>query len=536
MIPRKLGVSFDRVINVAVVVAAVLLIGLFGKSYFFSPARSSPDPVKRGTVLRTIEGVDLHKSLRTLILALSTNCRYCTQSVPFYKELLARSAKEAAGSIQVIAVFPESRSEVDAYTKSHELSVDSIPNVKLSSLQIPFTPSVILVDSNAEVLGSWGGKLSDEEQKDVFNVLAAPTKAAASDPASSATITQTVSLFDENRPISDIRPADEELLKADPTDDKILNVARRQVSHFAVDSSGNAYLLMWHRIIEYDGNGRVRWSVATPEGFKGAFCVDDLGQLYVTGKAGLEIYSASNDPKLLIPAAKLPYSQQAIVIKIVNDAIYKKLYIQAYDPVAVSQALFAVDPVTAESKTIYEQRKQVKFTPSYAPGAFDFALGTDQVFVSDIYDYRVYFFSRSSGKHLGEFHKPMSSQPVSDKDGFLVNRKMTVGELTAPGTLKNYSPILHLSVTNQGYLLVWTSERDRQLRQRVDVYDSKMNFLGVDLKYADPGFSNYIFANGKVYVPDFGFGRPFPTQGITPLDVPSRPLGLKVFDDSFQRI
>jgi hypothetical protein len=537
MVQRKLGVNFDRITNIAVVIAAILLISLFGKAYFFAaPPRSSPDPVKRGTVLRSIEGVDLHKSLRTLVLALSTNCRYCTQSLPFYKELMTRAAKEAAGSVQMVAVFPEQRADVDAYTKTHELPIDSVAGVNLRSLQIPFTPSLILVDSNAEVLGSWGGKLSEEEQKNVFNTLAESTKAVESNGPPPVAITQTVSLFDENRPVSNIKPSDEELVRGDPNDDKILNVARRQVNHFAVDPQGNTYLLLWHRIIAYNGDGKVLWSATTPEGFKGAFCVDDRGRLYIPDKAGLEIYSASSAPNLIVPASKLPYSEQALVIKIVNDAAYNRLYIQTYDPVAVSQSLFSLDLATAENQTIYQQRNQVKFTPTYAPGAFDFALGTDQVFVSDIYDYKVYMYSRSTGKYTAEFHRSMSPRPVNDKDGFLVNRKMTVGNLTGPGMLKNYSPILHLGFTNQGYVVVWTSQRDPQLRQRVDVYDSKMNFLGVDLKYADPGFSNYVFANGKVYVPDLGFGRPFRTQGISPLDVPSKPLGLKVFDDSFHRI
>jgi outer membrane protein assembly factor BamB len=219
--------------------------------------------------------------------------------------------------------------------------------------------------------------------------LAESTKATESNGMPPAAITQTVSLFDENLPISYIKPSDEELLRGDPNDDKILNVARRQVNYFAVDSEGNAYLLLWHRIIEYNSDGKLLWSVTTPEGFKGPFCVDDRGQLYILDKAGLEIYSTSNAPNLIVPASKLPYSEQAIVIKIVNDAAYKRLYIQTYDPVAVSQTLFSLDPTTGESKTIHQQRDQVKFTPSYAPGAFDFALGTDQIFVSDIYDYRV---------------------------------------------------------------------------------------------------------------------------------------------------
>jgi hypothetical protein len=94
-----------------------------------------------------------------------------------------------------------------------------------------------------------------------------------------------------------------------------------------------------------------------------------------------------------------------------------------------------------------------------------------------------------------ELHRKVASQPISNSDGVL----------------------------------------DSGLRQKVDLYDSQMKFIGSDLKYAHPVISNYVFANNKVYVPDLGFGRAFPTRGISPLDVPSKALSLKVFEDWFQR-
>src|SRR6185295_13306637 len=130
MEPRKLTTYFDRVANIAVVVAALVLIVLFTRSYLTdSSPQSYPDPLKRGSVLRNIEGVDLHHSVRTLILALSTTCRYCTQDLSFYKQLLSRINTEPGGSIQAIALFPEARDQVDAYLSSHELSVTAVAGV-----------------------------------------------------------------------------------------------------------------------------------------------------------------------------------------------------------------------------------------------------------------------------------------------------------------------------------------------------------------------------------------------------------------------
>ena len=537
MDPRRITTHFDRLTNVAVLVGAVLLVALFARSYFPKAApKPYPDPMRRGTVLRKIDGVDLHQSMRTLILALSTNCRYCTQSMPFYKGLTQRIDTEAGKSTQLVALFPESRQAVDSYLQSHQLTVKSVPGVSYGALKIPFTPSLILVDSNGEVLSSWGGTLSADEQKDVYAAISPPAPISLKPAHSgSAEVSQTISLFDENSPLVEIRPS-EELLGPSPADEKLLTAVRRQINQLSVDQEGNIYLVLWHKIIEYTGAGKLVRVTEVPEGFKGAFCVDDHGELYVACEAGISRYDQAASRTLVVPVARLPYSPQSYVLKMDYDRDFKKLYLQIYDPVAVSQSLVSLDPATGETRKIHRQTRQVKFTPAYAPGAFDFALGADQIFVSDIYEYKVHIYSKRTGQYLTEFHKSAPLRPIGERDGYLVNRKMTVGNLVGASLLKNYPPILHLGVASQGNLTVWTSQRDQQLRQKVDVYDRELNLLGVDFKYAHPTISNYVFANDKVYVPDFGFGRAFQNQDVSPLDVPSKALGVKVFKDSLHRI
>ena len=46
----------------------------------------------------------------------------------------------------------------------------------------------------------------------------------------------------------------------------------------------------------------------------------------------------------------------------------------------------------------------------------------------------------------------------------------------------------------------------------------------------NPGRSNLLFLNSKVYVPDYGFGRPTTAYTGSPLEIPAAPLALKVFE------
>lgn len=523
---------FDLLASVAVIAAASLVIGVIVKAHFKAKnGNHYPEALRKGSVLAQIQGVDLSGSPRTLILALSTNCRYCSASTPFYRQLI-QGRDEARAPIRMIAVFSEPQDQAAAYLGQHQLDVPSAAGADYRKIGIPLTPSLILVDSNGEIINSWIGQLTEDEEKDVYREVVKPSASErAADPRYVNT-ERTVSLFDEGRPVLTIRPDPPPYASEDPRAEM---AARRMINYFSVDPKGNIYVAANRSILKYDPSGRESGSIPWPEGFMGAFCVDGDEQLYLPARNGIHVYSAALSEARTIPASRLPYGEAGLVLKTVFDDGEKSIYIQVYDPKQVTQTLYRFNPETTSAVVLHRQQNQVKFSPTFSPGAFDFAVGKDYLYVSDIYEYKIYLYSRRSGQLARVFTKPSPSLPIDNNDGHLANRKITVGDLTGPG-LKNYPPVLHLSFTGTGNLLAWTSQRDSTLRQKVDVYDPEMHFVGVDMKYAHPGISNYVFVNNKIYVPDFGFGRVIPTDSVSPLEVPSKPLGLKVFDDSFKRI
>jgi hypothetical protein len=110
---------------------------------------------------------------------------------------------------------------------------------------------------------------------------------------------------------------------------------------------------------------------------------------------------------------------------------------------------------------------------------------------------------------------------------------MTIGGINSSDSLKKIPPILHLNITNNGSLLVWTSERDEKLRQLIHIYDKDLNFVGIDYQYTHPELNTYNFRNGKIYVPDYGFGKEINTASISPMEIPNRHYSIKVFTESF---
>lgn len=389
-------------------------------------------------------------------------------------------------------------------------------SVDLSGLQIPLTPTLVLVDRDGRVLNSWTGQLSEDEEKTVFGALGVPYKArAATSTTTAAKTKKTIDVFDENRPSLTIEP-----------ETTVGDAKKRFVDVFDVDGKGNIYLLDVRSLLIYDSQGKLTVSNPLPNDFRAPFCVDDNGHIYVQSKSGLAVYSSSLT-KIQDVSLNGIISRNSTLLKIALDRNKRQLYLQIYEESPLAQKLYRIDLETHQVAEIFRLKDPVPFNPTYTPGAFDFTLGSKYVYVSDIREYKVFLFSLRDGSLVRTFTRPFNKFGISKEDAKLPIRKVTIAGLGE--TLREYPPIFHLNFTNNNKILVWTSQRDSGNRQLVDVYDEQMNLLGIDLKYMNPGRSNYVFFNDKVYAPDFSSGKEFQAGFLSPLEVPSRPTVLKVF-------
>lgn len=110
--------------------------------------------------------MDWTKGGQTLLLVLSTNCHYCTESAPFYQRL----AQQKAGrpDIRTVAILPQVIGESQKYLSDHSVSVDEVTQSAPGALYAKATPTLILVDKAGSVLSSWVGKLSPDKEQEVL--------------------------------------------------------------------------------------------------------------------------------------------------------------------------------------------------------------------------------------------------------------------------------------------------------------------------------------------------------------------------------
>jgi hypothetical protein len=116
-----------------------------------------------------ITGIEWAKNERTLLIALSQGCHFCSASAPFYQRL----TKEMSGrkNIGIVAVLPQAVNDARNYLSKLGVSVADIRQVSLDDLGVIGTPTLILVNKEGFVTNSWRGQLPANREDEVLTQL-----------------------------------------------------------------------------------------------------------------------------------------------------------------------------------------------------------------------------------------------------------------------------------------------------------------------------------------------------------------------------
>lgn len=101
----------------------------------------------------------------TLVLYLSADCRFCTDSMEFYRRLQTAAARSRTTDIAFQARAGER--EFLAYLAAHGFTEPAIVNRPVPPA-VRGTPTLILFDANGAVAGSWAGRLSADQESELM--------------------------------------------------------------------------------------------------------------------------------------------------------------------------------------------------------------------------------------------------------------------------------------------------------------------------------------------------------------------------------
>lgn len=170
---NKSSNRIHQLTNLAIVVV-VLMIGVVIAKNYLRSARPVPEVhdyrVAAGSRV-SLPGIDWAANGQTLVLVLQQGCRHCTESAPFYRQLVKEAT--ANNKVQLLAVLPQEVAEGKQYLSSLDLPIAEVRQAKLEALGVQGTPTLILVNGDGLVLESWAGRLPPEEEKAVMKRIGA---------------------------------------------------------------------------------------------------------------------------------------------------------------------------------------------------------------------------------------------------------------------------------------------------------------------------------------------------------------------------
>jgi hypothetical protein len=201
----------DRILNFASVGVVVVLLALTARRYLGPADPGTAETMRPGTEVR-LSGVDWSSNKHTLLFVLQPGCSFCKASAGFYRDLLSSNRQDA---FHAIAIIPATPNEAGEFLSAYGIAIADLRSTDLGTLNVPGTPTLILVGSDGRVQNSWAGMLTAEREAEVFRALGLNRPERQSLPASPTTRragqispTQLARVF-RTAPIVDIRSRSE---------------------------------------------------------------------------------------------------------------------------------------------------------------------------------------------------------------------------------------------------------------------------------------------------------------------------------------
>lgn len=156
--------------NIAIIILAISVGEVVLKNYFSPNNRQRVSDTDDTTLIHgrkfSLPEVDWKKNRRTLVLAISSTCHYCSESTPFYQRL----SKEL-GDTRLVVVMPQPVEEGQKYISKAGIAVEDVRQAQFTEIGVKGTPTLILVDDAGNIIKSWIGKLAESQEADVLNQL-----------------------------------------------------------------------------------------------------------------------------------------------------------------------------------------------------------------------------------------------------------------------------------------------------------------------------------------------------------------------------
>lgn len=156
--------------HVFLIALCCLAGGILIEQRFFSQQDDDAAP-GRDFVGREVRlpGAEWQDAPVSILLQLSATCRFCNESMPFYRKLMA--ARQAAGTkVPVIVASADAVPVIQKHLADEQVTVDQVLHSRLGDFST-VTPTVYIVDSKGMVRRVFVGKLDSNGEKQLLSIV-----------------------------------------------------------------------------------------------------------------------------------------------------------------------------------------------------------------------------------------------------------------------------------------------------------------------------------------------------------------------------
>lgn len=180
---EKLSKRIELCANVGIMLATLLISYTLIRDYLFRPAptaalatKDRPAPARSelspGAKI-TIPNVDFASSEQTLLFVLSTACKFCKESAPFYQRIIQET--QSVKNLRLVAALPQDKKESEKYLSDMGIAIREVKQSGPESVGAKGFPTLILVDNKGAIKKAWVGKLPAEKEAEVINRMKCAT-------------------------------------------------------------------------------------------------------------------------------------------------------------------------------------------------------------------------------------------------------------------------------------------------------------------------------------------------------------------------
>jgi hypothetical protein len=162
--------KLETATHVFVIGLCCLAGGLLIEQRFFSAPETETLPA-RPLVGREVNlpGADWQAAPLSVLLQISSTCRFCNESMPFYKQLMAVRQAQSA-KVPVIVASADAVAVMRKHLEDRQVIVDKVLHSRLESFGTG-TPTIYIVDSKGMVQRVFMGKLDSSGEKELLSIV-----------------------------------------------------------------------------------------------------------------------------------------------------------------------------------------------------------------------------------------------------------------------------------------------------------------------------------------------------------------------------